>query len=271
MNLNNIFDYKIPYPEIFLSEVSDQLVTLLLCKMLGYTKYLEYGVFLGGSIIQANYITRCLQHKMKFTGIENFDFLNWKTTTFYRDNIPNLKIPSSNIELENFIYRVIDKCEQPNNLDDAIRLEILDPGFIDCKIFNDLETVEDKFDIIHIDPDHSFDATIKAFQTCFKYSHEGTIFLFDDYVSQHIDVISAVEAISKTYQLRYLVGTTNKVALCSNITKVKIMLSINDLKNLCAGSNYKIGVTNTKEKGSIITLNRSWARREKQLQSIVDF
>ena len=273
MIIDNLIDNEPPYPNIFLSDTIDQLVTLVISKELGHTKYLEYGVFLGGSIIQANYIAKSLGYRLNFTGIEDFSYLDWSNMKIMKEAFPNLLIPTNNNELKSFVEKIVSKSELSQNwLEERVSYPILDPGKINVEIKNKLsDLADDKFDLIHIDPDHSFRATVDAFEACLPYSHKLSIFLFDDFVSTHMDVVKAVESITKNYGLRYLVGSTNKVAICSNECKIIVQNRLTELRLNFENSYYKLGNTSTLNSGAILNLNRSIARRMKQFDTLNEF
>jgi hypothetical protein len=273
MIIDNLIDNEPPYPNIFLSDTIDQLVTLIISKELGHTKYLEYGVFLGGSIIQANYIAKSLGHRLDFTGIEDFSYLNWANMQMSKEAFPNLLIPTNKDELKSFVKKIVSKSELSQNwLEARAAYPMLDPGMINVEIKDTLsDCADEKFDLIHIDPDHSFQDTVDAFEICLPYSHKLSIFLFDDFVSTHMDVVKAVEYIIQKYKLRYLVGSTNKVAICSNECKIIVQDRLPELRLNFENSYYKLGNTSTVNSGAILNLNRSVARRMKQFDTLNEF
>jgi hypothetical protein len=272
LGFNEILILPRPYPHVSLSFIRDHVITTAIAIANNKTRYLEYGVYLGGSFLQVNYIVRCFGHNMTFTGIENFKFLDWDSTQRATDSNEKVSLPKNPAELESFIHSMI----QQEFLDKTIQDNIINPGHIDCKIYTttaelNLATPNTTYDIIHLDGDHSYDSVMQSFNDTYQFSNAETMWVFDDYSSLYIDVVSATHDIMRSYGLRVLVGTQNKLVVCKDPFKRKLMQNLDAVKELFNNSDFGIDTTDTKQLGTILTLNTNRSVRKSQFQSVSVF
>lgn len=273
LGFNEIINIPRPYPHVSLSFIRDHVLTTAIAVANNKTRYLEYGVYLGGTFLQVNYIARCLGHTMKFDGIENFKFLEWDSTETAIASNGTVSMPRTPAELELFISTVM---KQESLLTNPIRDNISNPGKLDCKIYNTASelTVRNPgatYDIIHLDGDHSYNGVIESFNDTLPFSHNDTMWVFDDYTSLYIDVVSAANDIMRKYGLRVIVGTQNKLVVCKDPFKRKLMQNIDAVKELFKDSDYGVDMTDTKQLGTILTLNTNRSIRKSQFQNISVF
>jgi hypothetical protein len=271
LGFNEIINIPRPYPNVSLSLFRDHIITTAIAVVHNKTRYLEYGVYLGGTFLQVNYIARCLGQTMKFDGIENFKFLNWDSIK--RATNAETSMPQNPAELELFIHSIM---QQEKLLNETIRDKILNPGQIDCKIYTTAAelTIADPgvtYDIIHLDGDHNYDGVVQSFNDTLQFSHDETMWVFDDYSSLYIDVVCAADDIKSKYGLSVVVGTQNKLVVCKESFKRKIIQNINAVKELFKDSDYDVDINSTKQLGTVLTLNTNRSIRKTQFQQISVF
>jgi hypothetical protein len=274
LNFNEIINLPRPYPHVSLSLFRDHVLTTAIAMANNKTRYLEYGVYLGGTFLQVNYIARCLGHTMTFTGIEDFSYLNWDSTNNATNtSSTHISIPQNPAELELFIHRVM---QQEKFLHETIQNKILNPGQIDCRIYTTaaelaISNPTATYDIIHLDGDHTYNGVTQSFNDTLQFSNNETMWVFDDYTSLYIDVVSAVHDIMRRHGLRVIVGTQSKLAVCRDSFKRKLIRNLDVIKNLFKDSDYSIDITDTTQLGSILTLNTNRSFRKSQFQQISVF
>lgn len=197
------------YPIVGKSFYKDHIISAILCKELNLKNWLEYGVFMGGSIFQINHMTSLLDHKMHFAGIDNM------SDSDYTDNI-------SMQDLENFIQ------EHVPNIELSFKTNFLDK----------------KFDIVHIDAGHTYHEIIESFEDAKTVSTKDAIYVFDDYNSEFIDTIDAVNTVlDQGY--KFLGGSISKAWVTSESRKNYITENFQNIFSKYCDEKFNISLSSS--------------------------
>lgn len=204
------------YPIVGKSFYKDHIISAILCKELNLKNWLEYGVFMGGSIFQIQHMTSLLNHKMHFAGIDDM------SDSDYKDSL-------SMEELEEFIKTYVPNVELSFSV-----------NFLDKQ-----------FDIVHIDAGHEYNEILQAFEHAKTVSSEDAIYIFDDYNSEFIDTVDAVNTIlNQGYE--FFGGSISKAWITSPKMKSYIIKNLDNIFSKYCCNRFSISKKSSFKHGEYI-------------------
>ncbi|NDA62282.1 MAG: class I SAM-dependent methyltransferase [Chitinophagia bacterium] len=204
------------FPNVSKSFYKDHIISAILCKELNLCNWLEYGVFMGGSIFQVASMTNLLDHKLNFVGFDDF------SDGDYQQEI-------TCASLTEYIRQHAPRTTVLTNLSD----------------------IDLKFDIVHIDADHSYTGTMSAFENSLPHANIDAIWIFDDYYSEVIDVVEAVDDILDQGYV-FLGGSISKCWITTDTMKKKIMKNFKTIFDQYSDRRFNIYQHTSEKHGAYI-------------------